>query len=127
MHAILSIKPQYTDLIFRGLKTFEYRRAIFKQQIHTVVVYASAPTSLIIGEFRVEDILHMDLDDLWRRTQAQGGVSEAVFYDYFAGKDQGYAIQIGKVQFSHSPRTIQHVYGVRPPQSFMYVPVSYGR
>ena len=51
---LLSIKPEFVDKIFGGKKNFEYRKVIFrKQEIDTVIVYASTPTRRVIGEFKV--------------------------------------------------------------------------
>lgn len=121
MRALLSIKPQYTKLIFAGQKRFEYRRTIFKRQISIIVVYASAPISMVIGEFEVEDVIRDSIDNLWKHTSLHGGVSRKFFYSYFMGKDQGYAIKIGNVKLYPVPRSLQQEYGVQPPQSFIYL------
>lgn len=43
---LLSIKPEYVDKIFSGKKGYEHRKAIFKQDIKTIVVYSTQPVSL---------------------------------------------------------------------------------
>lgn len=121
MRALLSIKPTFADRIFDGTKRFEFRKSIFKQPITTVVVYASAPTSLVIGEFDVETILCDELDKLWEATQLYAGISSQYFYTYFQGKNLGYAICIAKARRYLSPLSIQREYGVQPPQSFVYL------
>ena len=41
---LLSIKPEYAEKIFAGIKTYEYRRKIFKDgSVKTVVVYVTSP------------------------------------------------------------------------------------
>ncbi len=121
MRALLSIRPQYTKLIFAGQKRFEYRRTIFKQPISSVVVYASAPVSMVIGEFEVTGVFHDHIDALWDSTSSHGGVSKQFFYSYFSGKEQGYAIGIGNTTLYRVPKGLQQEYGVRPPQSFLYL------
>lgn len=121
MIALLSIKPKFASLIFDGSKKFEYRKAIFKQNVTKVIVYATAPVSMVIGEFTVEGILHDELDSLWQETQNEAGISEDFFYSYFSERSAGYAIVIGQaVQYS-SPYRLKETLGFHPPQSFVYL------
>jgi len=121
MIALLSIKPEFASRIFDGTKKFEYRKIKFKQNVTRVVVYASAPISMVIGEFTVEGIIHDKLDDLWRETFEGAGISEEFFYDYFSNRPAGYAIIIGDTLEYSSPYKLQDTLGVRPPQSFLYL------
>jgi predicted transcriptional regulator len=121
MRALLSIKPQYTKLIFAGYKKFEYRRAIFKKPIERIVVYASAPISKVIGEFDVDCIIQGGIDELWNSTNLYSGISKQFFYSYFIGKDQGYAIKIGNTHLYRTPKNLWQEFGVQPPQSFLYL------
>lgn len=121
MRALLSIKPQYTNLIFEGQKKFEYRRSIFKRPINRIVVYASAPISKVVGEFEIEYVIYDGLDDLWCSTSSHSGISRQIFYSYFLGKDSGYAIKIGKTHLYRIPKNLRQEFGVQPPQSFLYL------
>jgi predicted transcriptional regulator len=121
MRALLSIKPAFADRIFEGTKRFEFRRNIFKQPINTVIVYASAPTSMVIGEFDVETVIFDELDILWDTTKHYAGISRQYFYTYFEGKNKGYAISIAKARRYNNPLNLQQEYGVQPPQSFLYL------
>ena len=40
-----------------GRKRFEYRKAVFKQPVEKVLIYASAPVSKIVGEFEIADVV----------------------------------------------------------------------
>ncbi len=119
MTILLSIKPQFVQRIFSGFKRYEFRRAIFKQPVKKVVIYASAPVSMVVGEFTIEEVLHEDLDTLWKFTQEQAGISEQIFLSYFADKETGYAIKIGSFQQYDKPLSLQENFGVAPPQSFL--------
>lgn len=121
MIALLSIKPEFASRIFDGTKKFEYRKIIFKQDVTRVVVYASAPVSMVIGEFNVERILHDKIDNLWQETQHESGISEAFFYAYFSKHSDGYAIVIGDVTQYIEPYKLQENLGFHPPQSFVYL------
>lgn len=122
MKVLLSIKPEFAEKIFSGEKKFEFRRSIFKKQdVKKVVVYASAPVSKVIGEFEIGSVLTADLLDLWEKTKKYSGITEEYFYEYFQGRDSGYAIQVKNTNKYSTPQRIESRFGVKPPQSFLYV------
>ncbi len=121
MQVLLSIKPEFANKIFQGIKLYEFRRTIFKHPVNKVVVYASAPISKVIGEFEVDSILHHDLSTLWEKTESFAGIEKDFFFDYFDGKEHGYAIRIKKPKQYRIPRCIKSYYNIQPPQSFAYI------
>jgi predicted transcriptional regulator len=121
MKVVLSIKPEFAFKIFDGTKKFEFRKAIFKNdKIKTVIVYASSPVQQVIGEFEIEKIINKDLDTLWGLTQKFSGITEDYFYQYFANREDGYAIQIKKAIRYKQPKCLRADYNLLPPQSFAY-------
>lgn len=119
---LLSIKPEYAELIFSGKKTFEFRRTIFKEQnIKTVVVYASSPVQKVIGEFQIDSILELDLKNLWKLTKESAGIEEQFFYEYFINKTNGFAIKIAATKMYKKPLCLKEDYNLSPPQSFLYL------
>ena len=120
---LLSVKPHFAEAILEGAKTFEFRRALFRRRdIETVVLYASHPIRKIIGEFRVEDVLSLEIEQLWVATHHGGGIDRAYFDHYFAGRSNGYAIQVGKPCRYETPLCLRKDFGITtPPQSFRYV------
>jgi predicted transcriptional regulator len=58
---------------------------------------------------------------LWKKTKHFSGISEDYFYSYFQNKDAGYAIKIGKTTIYQNPQNIEERFGVKPPQSFVYI------
>ena len=122
MKVILSIKPQFAEKIFEGSKKFEFRRTIFKNpNVKSVIVYASAPISKIIGEFEIEEILHNELDSLWKETKHFSGITNDYYFNYFEGKKSGFALKIKKTKKFDEHYSIKDKYGLLPPQSFAYV------
>ncbi len=116
MKVVLSIKPEFAYKIFDGTKKFEFRKAIFKNEsIKTVIVYASSPIQQVIGEFEIEKIINYDIDTLWALTQAYSGISEAFFYQYFADREDGYAIQIKKTRKYKYPKCLRADFNLFPP------------
>ena len=118
----MSIKPEFAFKIFDGTKKFEFRRSIFKNPgIKRIIVYASSPVQKIIGEFEIEDILDFDIETLWQETSQASGISREYFFQYFDGKDQGYAIKIKRTKRYKKEYCIKETYNKIPPQSFIYV------
>jgi predicted transcriptional regulator len=122
MKVLLSIKPEFANKIFDGSKKFEFRRSIFKNNnVKTVVVYASAPVSKVIGEFDIEQVHKMELNKLWNETNKSSGITKD-FYDlYFTGKEEGFAIQVKNPRLYNKARNLKKEYGMVPPQSFAYL------
>lgn len=121
MDVLLSIKPEFAFGIFNGRKKFEYRRTIFREPVDRIIVYASSPVQMVIGEFLINDILFDNLNSLWAKTKHQSGISRKYFYLYFSDKEKGYAIQVGKITKYQTPRPLHELYGIRAPQSFAYI------
>ena len=122
MKVLLSIKREFAEKIFNGSKKYEFRRTIFKKpDVNTVVVYASGSGGAIVGEFQIEEILHSDLDTLWRNTGNYAGISKRMFVKYFADKSQGYAIRIKKATVYDPPLPLNALNLHCAPQSFTYL------
>lgn len=124
MKAILSIKPEYVERILSGEKTYEFRRRIFKREdVDTLVVYATSPQRRVVAEARIAGIMESTPEDIWRRTSDRGGISRDRFMDYFAGRDTAYAIELRDVRRLERPMLLSdYAPGVRSaPQSFVYI------
>jgi predicted transcriptional regulator len=117
----LSIRPPYAEAIFSGRKRFEFRRSIFRSKIQVVIVYITSPVGHVAGEFSVDDVITDRVDALWNPTEAAAGIDRQVFTAYFAGRDIGHAIAIGKVRRYNKPLDLKKTFGVSPPQSFLYL------
>lgn len=120
---LLSIKPEFAEKIFDGLKKFEFRRVIFKSTtVSRIVVYASSPVQRVIGEFEIERILSLRTAKLWHRTKRHSGIQKSFFDQYFRGRDKGFAIKIKCPRRYSTPILLECLCKTsRPPQSFMYL------
>lgn len=122
MKVLLSIKPSFAEKIFNGEKKYEFRRSLFKNRdIKTVVVYASSPVQLVIGEFEIDTILNHNLQDLWQLTKEESGISENFFFNYFINKEKGFAIKIKEAKRYDKALSLKDNFNVAPPQSFIYL------
>jgi len=122
MKVLLSIKPEFASKIFDGSKGYEYRRTIFRRNdIGIVAVYASHPIRKVIGEFEIEDILCEAPLVLWRKTADKAGITLEEFLKYFANREKGYAIRVGKARTYCRPVPLTDLMVSTAPQSFMYL------
>ena len=120
---LLSIKPEFAEKIFSGVKKYEFRRAIFKSKsVSRVVVYASSPVQRVVGEFTVGGVIHSGKQHLWSKTKRHAGIEKLYFDNYFSGKDKAFAIKIERPRRYTTPLLLKTLSAtLRPPQSFVYL------
>ena len=119
MKVLLSIKPKFVESIIKGNKKYEYRKAIFKKNVDTVVIYKTTPFCKIIGEFEIDGILYDTPENIWQITQEFAGITHDYFDKYFYNRKIAYAIKIGNIkQYELEPKDI--IKQFKAPQSFMY-------
>ena len=122
IRVLLSVKPQFAEAILAGHKKFEFRRAAFRQNVSTVVIYASSPTCKVVGEFTIDEVLSLALDALWESTQDGGAIDRQYFDQYFEGRSAGYALKVKHARRYRVPLCLHKDFGIRhPPQSFRYL------
>lgn len=122
MNVLLSIKPRYANAILSGKKTVEFRKAVFKQAVEKVYIYSSSPEKKIIGYFTIESIDEDQPAQLWKKYGGSGSIGEADFFEYYTGKNKGFAIKVKSVSAFETPVDPKSVIeNFRAPQSYMYV------
>ena len=123
---LMSLKPQFAELILEGKKSVEFRRRFSpKHTGATVLFYVSNPVREFKFTARIASVEHKKTLELWSDFGHEGGVSKTTFDDYFRGLDRGYAIVLDRVSpVSHrlNLRQAQALLpGFRPPQSFQTI------
>jgi len=89
MKILLSIKPEYANKILDGHKHFEFRKSIFKNPlVSKVLIYATMPVGMVIGEFDIEEVLADRPNQVWMMTSEFAGISQLYFNDYFKGREK---------------------------------------
>ncbi|HFI0300982.1 ASCH domain-containing protein [Streptococcus suis] len=124
MKALLSIKPEFVEEIIEGKKRFEYRKKVFKRNdITSIVIYATKPYGKVVGEFEIAEIIEENLDVLWDKTKNFSGISEEFFYDYFKNRESGFAIKIKEfVEYEEHLELSEFDSSIKvAPQSFCYI------
>ena len=123
MKVLLSIKPEFAELIFDGTKTYEFRKTVFKNpDIKTVVVYATSPVKKIVGEFEIKEVVKDSPEDLWTSTKHSAGISKDFFDEYFSGRNQACALAIASAKRYETPIEPSSIFdNFVAPQSFRYI------
>ena len=123
MKILMSIKPRFVEKIRRGEKKFEFRRVLPRcQEVDTIIVYASKPVGMVVGEITVGDYLAYPTDELWERTKEKSGLTREEFFDYFHGKTNAHAIAIESYRDYEQPIPLDVLLpGKTPPQSYCYL------
>ena len=122
MKVLLPIKPLYVTRILNGSKRFEFRKRPFGRTVNRVVIYASSPVMKVVGEFELLGVLVGKKDHVWQKCKDFAGVDRALFDAYYSGRDEACALKVGKVVRYDKPLDLVNCYGVKPPQSYCYLP-----
>jgi predicted transcriptional regulator len=118
---LLPINPEHVDNIFKGIKKFEFRKVKSRRVIDGIVIYATAPISMVVGEAVVEDTVNGTPSDVWTATAASAGISKEFFDSYYEGRDSAFAYKLGSVSAYERPRTLADIGLSTAPQSFVYL------
>lgn len=122
MKVLLSIKPEFVREIISGRKRFEFRKRLFKQSVDAVVIYASKPVGLIVGEFTIDKILTETPNALWKKTKKYSGITKEFFWEYFEGREKGYAIKIKQFfEYADPINPFELMENFSAPQSYKYI------
>ncbi|HCY15044.1 MAG TPA: hypothetical protein DHV21_03540 [Curvibacter sp.] len=123
---LLSVKPQYSDLILSGEKRVEFRRTWAKDSVEMIAIYSSSPIQRIVGLVEVEGFISGSPTKLWSVCADRGGgLTRQELRSYFDGKSTGYGVLLGPVhplKKSLDPKSIFKDF--RAPQSFRYLSVA---
>ena len=122
MNVLLSIKPKYVNEMITGNKKYEFRKHIFKnREIGKVYIYSSSPVRRIIGLFTLGEIIEDNPLNLWENYKAYSGMRKDEFFNYFNGKEKGFAIEIRDLHLFDVQIEPEMLFSdFVPPQSFCY-------
>lgn len=124
MRVLFSIHPEYAESILDGSKKFEFRRRIYaRDDVKTVVIYATAPVGMIVGEFDIGEVLSDTPERLWEQTKDHAGIDASYFSNYFNGRDEAFAISVKTARRYKTPISLVQAFPDSPvaPQSFRYM------
>jgi len=123
---LLSVRPQFAERIYSGVKTLEIRKVAPLVSSGTVVLmYESGKQRKITGWFELGGITWHSPDDLWNDFGSQTGLEESEFVEYCRDHDKVAALKVVKSGKFNSPLGLsdlrQVIPNFMPPQNFRYL------
>lgn len=123
---LLSIRPEYAEKIFEGVKTVELRRVRPRiDEGDWVLVYVSSPVKALVGAFKVDHVVSGPPQDLWGIVQHAAGIAREEFKTYYDGAAVGFGIFFSNVRRFSEPAELQDIRqqcpGFHPPQGYRYL------
>ena len=121
MKILLPIKGEYIERILRGEKKYEYRHTLASENVEKIILYATAPQSMIVGEVDVIGRVVKTPTALWEETKKHAGISRKKFREYFHGRKEAKAYVLGTA-VTYSEKIPLDELGIEhAPQSFAYL------
>lgn len=118
---LISIKKDYSDLIFNGEKSVEYRKVMPSKPVDRCFVYESRGSGKVIGFFTLSRIESCKPSDAWDLTEHIGALGKRQFDNYYKGKDTSVLLFISDALRYDVPLALEDLGISRPPQSFSYL------
>lgn len=119
----MAIHPEFAEAILSGRKKVEFRKRPPAPDVTTVLVYATAPVKMIIGEFNIADVVLASPGDLWSRFHEVGCIEKTPYEAYYADRAAGAALLVGSSRrYSKAVALSDLEPAPAVPQSFAYLP-----
>lgn len=119
---LMPIKPKYANQILDGTKKFEYRKSkIKKENVHSIIIYATAPVKKVIGEVEILEIIEDTPENIWNQTHEHGGMAKEDYDKYFKGRATAVAYVLGKTKRYTKEKSLAKFDICYYPQSYVYV------
>ena len=97
--AILSLKPQYVELILSGKKTVELRNRIVRMEPGTVIwIYATKPVGGIVALAELDSVVHDTPAEIWVQYGREICIDRAHFDSYINNKESVSALILSSVR-----------------------------
>lgn len=122
-HILISLEPRHAENILEGRKRVELRRRAMKVSVgSTMWIYAKLPVGSIIGRAIITAVHVLSPAMLWRRFGSVSGISRGEFFDYFADRDEGIALELSdcrRLVHAFDLQSLRRFHrGFQPPQFF---------
>lgn len=117
---LLPIKPIFVRRILSGEKYFEFRKRL-PLDIDKVVMYETAPTKKVVGEFICKRVICASKEELWQLTVEGAGIDKPFFDSYFSNVEKGMAIEIEAPVAYDVPKDLRDIGVMFTPQSWIYL------
>ncbi len=120
--ALMSIHQRWAEAIVDGRKRVEFRKRRLAEDIRTVLIYATAPTSQVIGQFTIDEMITDTPARIWERFGAVGVIEKDAFFAYYGDAVSAVAIVVATAErFPDSLALTDFTPQPAVPQSFIYL------
>ena len=121
--ALLSLKPQYVDLILAGEKTVELRNRIVRMEPGTVIwIYATRPVGGIVALAELDSVVHDTPAEIWIRFEREMCIDRSHFDSYINNRESVSALILSSVRKLKQSVTLdwirRSVSNFQPPQFY---------
>lgn len=121
--AIISLKPKYTDLILKGVKTVELRKRVMKVSVGTKIwIYSTLPEGRIQAVAEVKAVDKGAPCYIWEKFGKEIGVPKNIFESYTFNRPSVFVLILHKVESINPSPDLnylrQKISGFQPPQFF---------
>mgnify|MGYP000422430892 FL=1 len=118
---LISIKKQYSDLIFEGSKTVEYRKVLPSKPVDRCFIYESRGSGRVVGFFTLSKTTSCSPEEAWSLTCDIGALSRTQFDTYYEGRSKSVLFYIASCHRFDKPFELSELGLNRAPQSFIYL------
>ena len=124
-NAIISLKPQYAELVVSGKKSVELRNRIVRLNPGTTVwIYATLPVGRIVAFAEVESIVHGKPTLMWRSFKKDICIDKTIFDSYTKDRERVSAVKLTAVRELQEAPTLD---GIRKVVGTFHPPQFYAR
>ena len=120
---LMSIKPQYVDMILSGCKTVEVRKgAVRVPALARIWLYATNPRQQVVASARVKAVAVETPDEIWHTFGDRAGIDRCKFDAYVGEAEVVSALclaEVTELDTPLSPRDQAPTF--RPPQSYAFL------
>ena len=118
---LLSIRSEYAEAIYLGLKRFEFRKnRVSIQTGDTAIIYETRPTSLLTGQFSIGKVFYGTTDKLIKLEAKM--TARQFARKYLTDVEFASALEILRpIRWENGIRLGDKFPRVRPPQSYLFV------
>src|SRR5680860_97859 len=96
---VISIKPEFADLIFEGSKKIELRKSSPNAQPgDLMIVYSTSPEMAMVGICMIKEVIKSTPNDIWINHSDILGIDEKRFNEYYSETDKAVGIVLSSVR-----------------------------
>jgi len=128
---VISIKPEYMNLILAGVKSIELRkcRPIIPKDDILVALYSTAPVKAVVGFCLLDELIEDNPTSLWSRFSDCVGIDKDTFFEYYSNHGKAFGLRLENVYVLKESLGLEEIKaqlpGFTPPQTYKYYNLKY--